>query len=287
MIDYKLLEAFYYTINEGGFEKAADKLCITQSAVSQRIKLLEEQVGQVLLMRSIPPKPTPIGFNFYNHYNKVKHLETELFNDNKNNVDLTLALNDDSLATWFYPTILPLIDKGDILKLYVDDQDITIDLLKNGIVIGCISTYNKSLNGCSMRNIGSMKYRLVATNSFIEKWFKMGFSLENIKHAPGVIFDHKDNLHERHLENIFKQKVAFPFHMIPSSEKLYNLIQEGFGYGLISDLQRQDNDGLIDITPEHYLSVDLYLHNWNYIPDSTKAILDNLIEKIHKSELIY
>ena len=54
-IDYKLLKALSVVVQEGGFEKASRVLHISQPAVSQRVKLLEEQTGQVLLTRTSPP----------------------------------------------------------------------------------------------------------------------------------------------------------------------------------------------------------------------------------------
>ena len=45
MIDYKLLEAIAIVVQEGGFEKAATVMNLTQSAVSQRVRLLEERAS--------------------------------------------------------------------------------------------------------------------------------------------------------------------------------------------------------------------------------------------------
>ena len=59
--DYRTLQALDAVIRERGFERAAQKLCITQSAVSQRIKQLENMFGQPLLVRTVPPRPTEQG----------------------------------------------------------------------------------------------------------------------------------------------------------------------------------------------------------------------------------
>ena len=61
--DYRTLQALDAVIRERGFERAAQKLCITQSAVSQRIKQLENMFGQPLLVRTVPPRPTEQGQN--------------------------------------------------------------------------------------------------------------------------------------------------------------------------------------------------------------------------------
>jgi len=48
------LRTFVQSLEAGSFSKAADALCVTQSAVSRRIKFLEDQYGYPLLDRSGP-----------------------------------------------------------------------------------------------------------------------------------------------------------------------------------------------------------------------------------------
>jgi LysR family transcriptional regulator (chromosome initiation inhibitor) len=54
--DPDALECLAAILEEGGFERAAQRLSITQSAVSQRLRALEAQVGTVLVVRSRPLK---------------------------------------------------------------------------------------------------------------------------------------------------------------------------------------------------------------------------------------
>ena len=78
MFDYKLIEALAAVLQEGGFDRAAKALHLTQSAVSQRVKLLEEQTGQILLARTTPPQPTPAGQKLLKHSLQIKRLEDDL-----------------------------------------------------------------------------------------------------------------------------------------------------------------------------------------------------------------
>ena len=55
MFDYKLLSALAAVVEQAGFERAAQVLGLSQSAISQRIKLLEARVGQPVLVRGTPP----------------------------------------------------------------------------------------------------------------------------------------------------------------------------------------------------------------------------------------
>ena len=73
MLDYKLLEALAQVVQSGGFDKAAQELHITQSAVSQRVKLLEGQTGQILLARTTPPRATEAGRNLLKHFRRNRH----------------------------------------------------------------------------------------------------------------------------------------------------------------------------------------------------------------------
>lgn len=61
-MDYRYLKAFLLTAQHASFSRAASELRIAQSAISRQIKLLEESVGEQLIMRS--PKQvslTPAG----------------------------------------------------------------------------------------------------------------------------------------------------------------------------------------------------------------------------------
>ena len=60
-LDYRLLQALDAVVQEQNFERAARALCLTQSAVSQRIKQLEQQMAQPLLIRATPLQPTAAG----------------------------------------------------------------------------------------------------------------------------------------------------------------------------------------------------------------------------------
>ncbi len=78
MLDYAGLEALAAVLREGSFDRAARKLHVTPSAISQRIKLLEERVGQVLVMRGTPCTGTEAGRRLCLHVEQVALLENEL-----------------------------------------------------------------------------------------------------------------------------------------------------------------------------------------------------------------
>jgi LysR family transcriptional regulator (chromosome initiation inhibitor) len=266
MYDYKLLEALAMVCKERGFEKASDKLFITQSAVSQRIKTLEELMGQILITRMSPPEPTDMGKKLIKHYHQVKQLEDEI-NLTDFHSRMSIGLNADSLATWFMQAISPYLEQENVLiELKVDDQDQTSQFLKNGEVSGCISSSENSLQGCNIHHLGIMEYSMVCTSEFYNKWFFEGFSFHNIKKAPAVVFNRKDKLHQRCLNNHFDSlPVKYPIHYIPSSEQFLSMILMNQAYGVVPLIQCEEliaNKQLMEINVER-IEVNLYWHHWN------------------------
>ncbi len=292
MFDYKLLEALAGVIHEKGFDKASQKLHITQSAVSQRIKLLEDQAGQVLVTRTIPPRATQDGKRLLKHYLQVKSLEAELKTSMASNADkdfqvFPVGINADSLATWFLPAIQPVLKKNNIvLDLKVDDQDETHKMLRNGDVSGCISSEKSPVQGCRATRIGTMTYRLAASTDFAEHYFKNGIHEKNVKNAPAVIFNRKDDLHDTFFKSYFKTIIKhIPVHYVPSSEKFVQMILDGFAYGMIPDLQGLDHiksGHLVDLVPSCHIKVNLYWHRWNL----NSSLLDQFSRSIVKNAVI-
>ena len=76
--DPDALECLASIVEEGGFERAAVRLSVTQSAVSQRLRALEAQVGTVLLVRSRPVKPTSAGRLLIKHAMQMRLLRADL-----------------------------------------------------------------------------------------------------------------------------------------------------------------------------------------------------------------
>ena len=290
MFDYKLLEALAAVLREGGFDKAAKVLHLTQSAISQRIRLLEEQTGQILLARSTPPAPTRAGQQLLKHYLQVRQLEEDLHQEmgatEENEwTSLALGINADSLATWFPRVILPFLRESKILlDIRVDDQDQTHRLLKDGEVMGCVSMQEQAMQGCKVTSLGCMHYRAWATPTFAETWLPQGLAdHETGKHAPIILFNRKDEVHHRLLRELWGLVPAsMPTHYAPSSEQFAHWIAAGIGYGMLPDQQSapaQELGLLIEIASGHSVPVKLYWHCWNIQSPSLVRLTTHLVRE--------
>lgn len=273
MLDYKLIEAFSAVVETGSFEKAACFLNLTQSAISQRVKLLEEQTGQILLIRSSPPKPSIPGIDFLAHYKKVVLLEKDLFSIQTNlNTDsfrkISLAMNADTIGTWFPQIILPYLQQNDIvLDLKAEDQDQTHNLLKNGEVMACVASHDKAIQGCKCEHLGAMTYGFYCTKTFYEKWFKYGFTSKTASASPALYFNIKDKLNVLLHRRIFGKDITnVNSFYIPSTELFAELICENIGYGALPAQQSNPllaQGKIIKIAEGKTIEVNLFYHSWN------------------------
>ncbi len=176
MFDYRGLEALQAIITFQSFDLAAQKLYISQSAISQRLKALQAAFNDPLLIRTTPYRATEVGEYLLGHFKRVHLLESTLdsqISNTKKKINISIAINRDNLETWFMNLIesTSLFDNKKI-EIIADDQDLTMDYLKKGLVTSCFSAEAKSLSNCNSVFLGYLNYFLVATPGFIKKYFK-------------------------------------------------------------------------------------------------------------------
>ncbi|WDE13425.1 LysR family transcriptional regulator ArgP [Thalassomonas haliotis] len=270
--DYKLLYALHTVMQEQSFEGAALKLHISQSAVSQRIKALEEYVAQPVIIRGQPIIATAAGQKLLRHYRQVQQLESVLndellFDESGQEVNISVAVNADSVATWFISAIAPLLKSRAVaLNLVILDETRTTQKLKSGEACAAISSQGRMLPGYRVFELGKVKYLLVASPAFKEKYFPDGIKTDSLQLAPGVCFDAKDNMHTRFIEQHFGLSAdSYPRHTVPSSEAFVELARQGIAYCLIPELQiKQELAGgdLVNLLPDKAHIETLYWHTW-------------------------
>jgi len=275
--DYRTLQALDAVIRERGFERAAQKLCITQSAVSQRIKQLENLFGQPLLVRTVPPRPTEQGQKLLALLHQVELLEEEgRGNDsgtdsNDTPLLLSLAVNADSLATWLLPALKSvLVDSPIRLNLQVEDETRTQERLRRGEVVGAVSIQPQPLPSCLVDQLGALDYLFVASKPFADRYFPNGVTRSALLKAPAVAFDHLDDKHQAFLQQNFDLSPgSVPCHIVNSSEAFVQLARQGTTCCMIPHLQIEkelESGELIDLTPGLFQRRMLFWHR--FAPES-------------------
>ncbi|WP_413285212.1 LysR family transcriptional regulator ArgP [Vibrio sp. MA40-2] len=285
-IDYRWIVALDAVISYRSFDKAAKVLSISQSAVSQRIKQLEQWASQPVLIREQPPKPTLTGQKLLGLYRRVSLLEQDLLpelmsEDVKVAVDVSIATNADSLATWLLPSLADLLKSSQIaINFVVDDENRTLEKLRTGEVVGAISVDNRSIPGCTADYLGVTEYICVASPDFCQRFFANGVSPESLLAAPAVVFNQHDHMHEHFIQQYFSLSINnVTKHTVRSSEAFVKMTTLGVAYSLIPKLQIEQElkQGLlVNISPEFSIANKLYWHHWNL----ESGVLKNLSEAI-------
>jgi LysR family transcriptional regulator (chromosome initiation inhibitor) len=287
MIDNKLLEAFAAVLDEGGFDRAATRLGITQSAVSQRIRALENDMGRIFILRETPPRATPAGERLLRYYRQVAGLENETIADLGISEEsefrhLPIAVNADSLSVWFLDAITPfLADSKVTLEIFVDDQDKTTRFLKAGTVVGCIASDSLDIPGFTSTKIGALRYLLVATPDFSRRWFPQGFDRASAAQAPVIHFNRDDQLQYRSLTRIFGiPLVQPPAYYIPSAEKLADAVLRSLGYAMMPEVQAAGEitaGRLVEIDIRGRLDTPLFWYRWNRPSELLERFTQNIL----------
>jgi LysR family transcriptional regulator (chromosome initiation inhibitor) len=294
MIDTKHLQALAAVITEQSFEKAARSLFLTQSAVSQRIRQLEEHIGQMLVVRSVPVRPTPAGMAVLRHFRQLSVLEESLFEElapgmKSGPATMTLAVNADSLDNWFLRSIPEILAKENVLlDLLVDDQSVTHAYLRSGEVQGAITSTPATFQGLLTHDLGDMEYLCVATPLFRARYCPLAFDREAATRAPVVIFNHKDALQHEFLRQRFAEEISPPVHVMPSNISFQGLILQGGAYGMVSRILAEPHIGrgeLIDLAPGETLRVPHYYQCWSLQSELSRRV-GEIIVRTARANLI-
>jgi len=291
--DPDALECLAAIVEEGGFERAAQRLSITQSAVSQRLRALEAQVGTVLIVRSRPLKATPAGQLLLKHTKMLRLLRADLERDLKELAPsslrgareeerISIAINADSIATWALPALTALARQGLPMEVITDDQDFTHEWLRQGQVLGCVTTLKQALRGCKVVTLGAMEYVAVATPALAEE--RLGgqaLTAHNFRDLPFVAFNRKDDMQSEFIGKAFGLKrVMLNQLFVPSTEGQVRAVLAGWGASVLPRLLVQplvDAGRLVNLAPGCVLRIQLYWHCWNLASEVLDALTAALI----------
>ena len=288
--DPDALECLASIVEEGGFERAAVRLSVTQSAVSQRLRALEAQIGTVLLVRSRPVKPTAAGRLLIKHAMQMRLLRADLETDlhdltpatkgSREEDRISIAVNADSIATWVLPAVGPLVSEGLPLEIITDDQDSTHEWLREGQVLGCVTTLKQALRGCKVLPLGAMHYVAVASADYARQHCPQGLTSHNFRDIAFVAFNRKDDLQAEFVGRACGlRRVTLSQRFVPSSEGQVRAVQAGWGASVVPEMLVRElvhSGELVNLAPLVTLPVSLYWHCWNL----NSEVIDRLTASI-------
>ena len=242
------LETLLVIAEEGTFDAAARRMHLTPSAVSQRVRALEGAAGQVLVRRSVPAAVTPAGEPLLRLARQLRLLadEADLALGQAPVVELPVAVNADSLATWFRPVLGAVAERGDIaLRLHIEDQAYSDDLLRRGEVLAAVTAEPRPVQGCTVEPLGALRYWPAAASSLVAR-HRHGSRLDRSQ-LPMVVFNEKDHLQDEVLAARGEHRPAV-VHRVPSTADFYEAIRCGLGWGLLPIAQLAPGESTGEIT---------------------------------------
>jgi LysR family transcriptional regulator (chromosome initiation inhibitor) len=269
-------------VDHGTFDAAAAALHVTPSAVSQRVKALEQRTGRVLLMRTKPVTPTGSGEVVVRYARQVARLERDAFVElgvagTGAPAPLSVAVNADSLATWFLPALTRVpADLRICFELHREDEQHTTALLREGLVMAAVTASPDPVAGCSVRPLGYLRYLPVATPGFAAQWLADGALAD----APVVFFDRRDELQDRFARSLTGQDASPHRHYVPSSEGFADAITAGLGWGVVPQPQAESRlraGTLVELAKDRPLDVPLYWQQWKLDSPALTALADAVV----------
>jgi len=269
MFDYALLNALATVVREGSFERAARALHLTPSAVSQRVRLLEERCGQVLVVRELPTRATSAGLALCRHAEEVALLEQALHQrlpglagEASAPVTLPLAVNADSLATWFVPAAAAVAASLPVLlDVHLEDQEHTADHLRAGQVVAAITALAKPVPGCRSVPLGALRYVATASPAFLARHFADGVNAAALAAAPCLTFSRRDLLQAQWMAQQGAVNASPPTHWLPATQAFVDASLAGLGWGMNPEplVRAALADGrLVALGPQAEWQVPLY-----------------------------
>ncbi|MDP9934940.1 LysR family transcriptional regulator (chromosome initiation inhibitor) [Paenarthrobacter nicotinovorans] len=295
------LQTFATVLSEGTLEAAARLLHITPSAVSQRLKALEQSTGRVLLQRSNPALATEAGEVVLRLARQVAQLEADAgkelgLDGDRPRLAVPIVVNADSLAVWFLKALARVPGNLNVtFDLHRDDEQHSTSLLRSGTVMAAVTATPDPVQGCRVESLGTMRYLPVAAPHFVDRWFPdfpEGLDGGALNTAPTVDFDRKDTYQWAFVRSRLQAEGKplperkGPRHYVPASQDFGDAIRLGLGWGLIPEVQCGPDiaDGrLIELAPEQPFDVPLYWQRWR----TASSVLDTLSETVREVSAQY
>ena len=264
------LATFSAIVEEGSFEGAARRLHLTPSAISQRVRALEQRVGSVLLRRSRPVEVTESGATVLRLARQLDRLvddaSRELSGGATSPALIPIVVNADSLATWVVPALARAASEtGAHFEVIRADETRSTDRLRRGDAMAALTATREPVPGCTSTRVGVDRYRAVAAPGFARRHFAGGLTREALRLAPVVEFDRHDAFQQRFIRRTTRADLEPPRHFIPSSAEFATAIELGMGWGMLPDRQCAAPlaDGrLVELAPGSAIDLPIYWQRW-------------------------
>lgn len=262
-INYELYKVFYYVAISLSFSEASKQLFISQSAVSQSIKVLEKKLNQNLFIRSTKKvQLTPEGEILLRHIepamNLIKRGEAQILEANTlGGGQLRIGASDTICRYFLVPFLNRFHKEYPNVHIKVTNQTSIkcVDLLESGHVDLIVTNYpNSRLNHTSqMKAIRDFKDVFIANRNYFD-FGKQKVTLKELQKQPILMLDRKSTTSE-FLHQIFQQQQLdlVPEIELSSNDLLIDLATIGLGIAFVPDYCVSDKPDLFIVNMKEEL----------------------------------
>lgn len=258
-INYELYKVFYYVADSLSFSEASKKLYISQSAVSQSIKVLEKKLNQTLFIRSTKKvQLTPEGEILLRHIepamNLIKRGEAQILEANAlGGGQLRIGASDTICRYFLVPYLSHFHKKYPKIHIKVTNQTSIgcVELLENGAVDLIFTNYPNSRlgHGNHVRQIQDFQDCFIASRKYYGELEQKSLSLRDLLNYPILMLDRNSTTSE-FLHALFQQHQLdlVPEIELSSNDLLLDLANIGLGIAFVPDYCVSDSGDLFKIT---------------------------------------
>ncbi len=250
MIDYRYLKAFILTAENSSFSKAASILGIAQSAVSRQIKLLEEILGEELIIRSSKKVLlSEKGKELFKISQDFDREATSLFLK-KDHRPLRIGCLHGLLENWLNKVVINFYKKYNRnINIKVNSQPQLKEALSEGIFDIIFTTENIQSELISSLHIMEEKLVLISKNE-IDK--------SKINEYRWVVYSKVDN--------IFRmcKKPSKSIVTVHSMTSLVNFVKNKVGIAVVPDHVLKPTDNLLRYDLPELGKSEIYMATLNY-----------------------
>lgn len=232
------LQAFRAIVETGTVHSAADRLSLTQTAITQRLKGLENSLGLTLFLRSRRGMTlTEDGQALLQYCRSVEHLEgaflSRISGQKKSDVSLTIVGPTSAISSRIVENCEPLYSKYPHLRLHLrsDDHANRVDLVRRAEADLAIVSPEEVPNEMEGKVLKPDRYLLVASS----KW--KGRRLHEILESERIIdFYESDPTTKNYLRKFeLLSHVKRGRLFVNENEALISLFSQGVGYGTLTE----------------------------------------------------
>lgn len=190
---------------------------------------------------------------------------------------MALAVNADSMSTWFSGVFAALDDV--LFDIRIEDQDHSTRLLREGVVLGAVTTERHAVSGCRVQPLGVMRYIPVASAAYIKRYLPGGFTAHAVSAAASLAWNRDDALQDMLVRKVFRRDIRRPQHYVPTAEGFAAAVRAGLGWGMFPDSLAAPHlaDGPFLRISDVHLDVPLFWQCWKLDSPMVKAITDVVV----------